>query len=118
MAWPALPVSPITDLRVVGSDLVVATQGRSLWILDDLSPLRQMSTELGAPHLFRPRPAISWIDGAGHRDRRGPVGSNPPFGAIIHFLLPADFDAEADDAVEREHGGQTWVRLSGRRTGG
>src|SRR5205085_12450567 len=55
-----LPVVPIHDLVVKGSDLVVATHGRSFWILDDISPLRQVGEELQqAPtFLFKPRPTV------------------------------------------------------------
>ena len=38
-----LPISPIADMRVNRNDLVVATQGRSIWILDDLTPLHQLA---------------------------------------------------------------------------
>jgi photosystem II stability/assembly factor-like uncharacterized protein len=53
-----LPVVPIYDLVVKGTDLVVATHGRSFWILDDLTPLRQMEDGVTgeASHLFAPRP--------------------------------------------------------------
>jgi hypothetical protein len=55
-----LPAVPVTDLKVVGSDLVISTQGRSFWILDDVSALRQLNDDnLGATaHLFTPRSAI------------------------------------------------------------
>ncbi len=96
-----LPVTPITDLAVKRGDLVVATQGRSFWILDDLSPLRQLDdgVRLGEPHLFEPRPAVRWLDGSGDGGGpgRGAVGDNPPYGAIIHYLLPDDFDDENDE---------------------
>ncbi|UZR93622.1 VPS10 domain-containing protein [Chondrinema litorale] len=54
-----LPVTPITDMLIHNNDLVVATQGRSFWILDDLSPLREITDEVLAKelHLFKPRPA-------------------------------------------------------------
>ncbi|HKV43307.1 MAG TPA: glycosyl hydrolase, partial [bacterium] len=54
-----LPVVPIHDLVVKDDDLVVATHGRSFWILDDLSPLRQITEEIARAgvHLFRPRAA-------------------------------------------------------------
>ncbi len=53
-----LPVAPMYDLQVKGNNLVVATHGRSFWILDDLSPLRQFSVDLldNAIHLFKPHP--------------------------------------------------------------
>jgi photosystem II stability/assembly factor-like uncharacterized protein len=98
-----LPVTPITDLAVKRGELVVATQGRSYWILDDFSPLRQLTPEVeGAElHLFDPRSAVRWIDGAGNF-ARGAVGENPPYGAVIHYLLPAGLDEEDADEVTLE----------------
>jgi photosystem II stability/assembly factor-like uncharacterized protein len=57
-----LPVAPIHDLLVKDSDLIAATHGRSFWILDDLSPLYQMSdaTEQEAAHLFKPRDTVAF----------------------------------------------------------
>lgn len=96
-----LPVTPVTDLQVKRGDLVVATQGRGFWILDDLSPLRQFDADLDAPHLFEPRPAVRWVSGEGGGGRGEPgAGSNPPYGATIHFLLPEDFDPDAENANE------------------
>jgi photosystem II stability/assembly factor-like uncharacterized protein len=85
-----LPVTPVTDLMVQErkNDLVASTAGRSFWILDDLSPLQQAEGFLGSTkaHLFAPRPA--------YRVERGfsfgtpvAVGSNPPPGAIIDFVV-------------------------------
>jgi photosystem II stability/assembly factor-like uncharacterized protein len=53
-----LPVTPIHDLVIKGDEMVVATHGRSFWILDDLTPLRQLTADLGGvgQHLFKPRP--------------------------------------------------------------
>ncbi len=98
-----LPVTPVTDLAVKRGDLVVSTQGRSFWILDDLSPLRQLASQpgIGEPHLFDPRSAVEWVDGSGGRPARGAVGRNPPFGAIIHYALPEGFaKGEAKKAPE------------------
>jgi photosystem II stability/assembly factor-like uncharacterized protein len=55
-----LPVVPIHDLVIKDDDLVVATHGRSFWILDDVTPLRQLheSVPSGAVHLYQPRPTI------------------------------------------------------------
>jgi photosystem II stability/assembly factor-like uncharacterized protein len=58
-----LPVVPIHDLVVKGSDLVVATHGRSFWILDDITPLRQINNEIlnASAYLFKPRPTIRFM---------------------------------------------------------
>jgi hypothetical protein len=55
-----LPVAPVYDIAVKDSDLVAATHGRSFWVLDDLTPLRQLNAEatVEAPHLFPPRPTV------------------------------------------------------------
>ena len=98
-----LPVTPITDLAVKRGDLVVATQGRSFWILDDLSVLHQMSEEISNAelYLFKPRQVVRWIDRSGGGGR-GAVGKNPPYGAIIHYKLPSGLDAEDADEVKLE----------------
>ena len=55
-----LPVTPVYDLAIKGSDLVAATHGRSFWVLDDLTPLRELSAEAtgGGVHLFPPRSTV------------------------------------------------------------
>jgi photosystem II stability/assembly factor-like uncharacterized protein len=100
-----LPVTPITDLAVKRGDLVVATQGRSFWILDDLSVLHQLNAEAENAdiHLFDPRPAVRWIDQSGISwSFDGVVGQNPPFGAVIHYKLPSGLDAKDADEVVLE----------------
>ncbi|MCP3962254.1 MAG: glycosyl hydrolase [bacterium] len=96
-----LPIVPITDLAVKERDLVAATQGRGYWILDDLTPLHQMSAELASSpaHLFTPRPAYR----LGGRSRDEPVheGKNPPSGVVIHFLL-AEKPEEGEEGEEGE----------------
>ncbi|HUS09109.1 MAG TPA: hypothetical protein VMZ30_01495 [Pyrinomonadaceae bacterium] len=87
-----LPVTSIRDLVVKGNDLVVATHGRSFWILDDLSPLRQLNAEtaVAAVQLFRPATAIRVRKNLA-RDTpfqpEMPAGKNPPPGAIIDYAL-------------------------------
>src|SRR5262249_32663785 len=85
-----LPAAPIHDLIVKNDDLVVATHGRSFWILDDISPLRQMAEQQDAPEvrLFSARATYrARIPGA---TARGPVGKNPPEGAIIYYYLKSE----------------------------
>jgi hypothetical protein len=90
-----LPVTPVTDLAVRHGDLVVATQGRSFWILDDLGPLHELQS--GAPgtaaHLFQPRSTYRLGGGGG----RGSVGKNPPSGAVIRYWLTEEGTAEDDE---------------------
>jgi photosystem II stability/assembly factor-like uncharacterized protein len=86
-----LPVTSVRDLVVHDDDLVVATHGRSFWILDDLTPLRQIDARsASADQLFVPQPALRW------RWNRStdtplppeePAGQNPPDGAIIDYYL-------------------------------
>src|SRR5882724_2745800 len=85
-----LPVSPIHDLVVKDDDLVVATHGRSFWVLDDLTPLRQVDASATVPgmHLYRPRSAYR-LHFPIEVNRRRPVGDNPPNGAIIDYFLKA-----------------------------
>lgn len=79
-----LPRVSVRDLRVHGNDLIAATHGRAFWIIDDLSPLRQMAdsvTNKGV-HLFQPATAIRWRGG---RSRSPFVGENPLGGAYIDY---------------------------------
>ena len=98
-----LPVVPITDLAVKNRDLVVATQGRAFWILDDLSPLEQWNDGLAASpvHLFHPRPALRLEHaGFGEGGPRGAVGENPPGGATIDWWLGAKPAAKEKVGIE------------------
>jgi len=82
----ALPVTPVTDLEVHRNDLVVATQGRSFWILDELAPVRQLTDGVAASdrHLYRP-PAAFRLDRGGHYGERAP--ESPPQGAVLDYWL-------------------------------
>jgi photosystem II stability/assembly factor-like uncharacterized protein len=91
-----LPIVPITDLAVHGSDLVAATQGRSFWILDDLSTLRQLNAQVptATAHLFQPRETIRMrTGGGGGGGGASASGQNPPAGVVVWYYLkdkPAD----------------------------
>jgi photosystem II stability/assembly factor-like uncharacterized protein len=85
-----LPRSPVHDLAVSGSDLAIATHGRSFWILDDVTPLRQVAAAGAATsaYLYAPETAyrLYYPDSV---DARPPSGQNPPAGALIDYYLPA-----------------------------
>jgi photosystem II stability/assembly factor-like uncharacterized protein len=86
-----LPHTSMRDLWIHNDDLLVGTHGRSFWVLDDITPLRQMAAAANAPvYLFKPAPA--------YRVRRDtntdtplppdePAGQNPPDGAVIDYVL-------------------------------
>jgi len=88
-----LPSTSMRDLTVHGDDLVVGTHGRSFWILDDLTPLRQLSASVveSPAYLFAPQTAIR-IQRDQYTDTplppEVPAGQNPPDGAILDYLLP------------------------------
>jgi photosystem II stability/assembly factor-like uncharacterized protein len=87
-----LPVTSVRDIDVHGSDLVIATHGRGIWIMDDITALRQMSAvRPGAVTLFKPEVAIR-LRPAGFTGtpmpKDEPMAANPPDGAIIDYVLP------------------------------
>src|SRR5712691_2068244 len=105
-----MPVVAIHDLAIEQDDLIAATYGRAFWILDDVTPLRQLDGRSGTARarLFAPRTAI--------RVRRDvnqdtplppevPAGKNPPDGAVLNYFLPAkpatDIQLEIRDADGR-----------------
>jgi photosystem II stability/assembly factor-like uncharacterized protein len=83
-----LPTSPIHDLVVKDDDLVVATHGRSFWVLDDLTPIRQLNKQSLTADviLYQPQTALR-LHYPTEFDRRQPVGDNPPAGAIIDYYF-------------------------------
>ncbi len=83
-----LPTSPIRDLVVKDDDLVVATHGRSFWVLDDLTPLRQVNAQTAQADmtLYQPQAAVR-LHYPDEIDSRQPAGKNPPPGAIIDYYF-------------------------------
>ncbi len=90
-----LPHTSMRDLAVHDHDLIVATHGRSFWILDDLSPLRQFSPKLASSEatLLLPQPALRVRRSTGTDtpiQPDEPAGQNPPDGAVIDYYLGKD----------------------------
>jgi len=109
-----LPATPVTDLKIHKKDLVLATQGRGFWILDDITPLHQLSnaiagngrretgdatapaspaSRLPSPYLFKPRDAYRFRYTAGfggvESTRSNPADPQyPPPGAMIDYWVP------------------------------
>ena len=92
-SWQSLrlnmPTVAVVDLVVAGDDLVVGTLGRSAWILDDLTPVREWSAAAAAEpvHLLAPPPAVRWRVAAAPYGSRAGAGENPPRGALITYSL-------------------------------
>ena len=86
-----LPVTPVTDIKVAHQDLVVSTQGRSFWILDDLTPLHQIKPETATTTatLFAPREGIRTTRGNGGIGGGGAGPQYPAIGAAIDYYLAA-----------------------------
>ncbi len=87
-----LPTTLFTDLLVHHGDLIASTQGRAMWILDDLSPLRQLSKEITEKDVELFTPGIAWrMRGNTNSDTpwppSTPLGQNPPDGALIDYWL-------------------------------
>jgi hypothetical protein len=81
-----LPRAAVRDLHIHGGDLIVATHGRAFWVLDDISPLRQMTDAIRAEavHLFTPDTAVRF--GGGSR-RSEDAGENPPCCLTVSYWL-------------------------------
>ena len=84
-----LPTTPVYDLVVKNNDLVLATHGRSFWILDDISPLRQFADEITNSnfHLYKPTVVYRSHNGLQTPEPATFAGQNPPFGAILYYYL-------------------------------
>jgi photosystem II stability/assembly factor-like uncharacterized protein len=87
-----LPPAWVNDLLVHDNDLIAATQGRAIWVLDDVSRLRQLQPG-AAPdttRLFTPATAVRWRSNQ-NKDTppppETPLGSNPPEGAVIDYVI-------------------------------
>ena len=89
-----LPVASIRDIALHGTDLIVATHGRSFWILDDVEPLREWAEHIQIQNAYLYHPAhVTRIRNSENHDSplpmETPVGENPPAGAIIDYNLKA-----------------------------
>lgn len=89
-----MPTVPVRDVKVHDADLVIATHGRAFWILDDITPLRQVSEEVASSPAYLFKPETAWRVRPGS-DEGTPLpaevaaGENPPDGAILDYYLKA-----------------------------
>jgi len=89
-----LPVTSVRDLTIHGDDLVIATHGRAFWVLDNITPLRQIAAGVKAdqPYLYKPAKTVR-VDNdvflGSPFPPEEPMSKNPPDGAVIDYYLPA-----------------------------
>jgi hypothetical protein len=87
-----LPNTSYRDIQIKNNDLVVGTYGRSFWILDDISPLRQMTPEIASEKVHFFKPGDAWrvrrdVNGDTPFPPEVPHGENPPPGALLYYWL-------------------------------
>lgn len=89
-----LPFTSVRDIALHGDDIVAGTYGRSMWILDDVTPLRQIQPRMAdaGAYLFAPAPAVHTPPGTGGTPLPPdtPAAANPPAGATIDYYLRAN----------------------------
>jgi len=87
-----LPITPVTDIKVYRQDLVVSTMGRSFWIMDNVTPLHQLTPQIrqAAHTLFAPRPAYRLRASGFGRSRAETDPEYAPAGAAIDYYLADD----------------------------
>ncbi len=120
-----LPVTPITDLIIRHNNLVVATAGRSFWILDDLEMLRQYQPGTQQTTLYKPKDALlgSWgsplSSSSNTSDGTNPfVGVNPAHGLVVYYQIP-EIPADSLITLEiKDSQGQLVRRLSSKKNQG
>ncbi|MEE4301179.1 MAG: hypothetical protein V2J24_17185 [Pseudomonadales bacterium] len=93
-----LPIVPVTDLIVRHDDLVLSTQGRAFWVLDDLAPLRQFRAEQrdSAAHLYAPTDAYRLTPTKGRTGGGESAAPSAPDGALLYYALGAALDLDED----------------------
>jgi photosystem II stability/assembly factor-like uncharacterized protein len=122
VSWQSLrlnmPVVSVRDISVRNGDLAIATHGRAFWILDDVSPLRELALDQvqegsQRARLFSPRDAVRTRPGndeAEDSPPETPFGENPPNGAFIDYVVPPDVRGPVTLSISDAHGKivRTW----------
>ncbi len=103
-----LPVTSIRDMVVHGDDLVVATHGRSFWILDDITPLRQAAAHAASTSAFLYKPQLTVrVDNDAFPGTplppEEPTAENPPAGAILDYYLPSEATSLDLNIYDKDH---------------
>ncbi|NOS57047.1 MAG: glycosyl hydrolase [Cyclobacteriaceae bacterium] len=102
-----LPIVPINDLTIKNDNLIAATQGRSFWLIDDLTPLHQLNETVSKAdvHLYKPMPSYRMNGGqAGRRGQPKTEGVNHPNGVMIHYFIKDTTKAVASLEILENNG--------------
>ncbi len=102
-----LPIVPINDLTIKNDNLIAATQGRSFWLIDDLTPLHQLNETVSKAdaHLYKPMPSYRMNGGqAGRRGQPKTEGVNHPNGVMIHYFIKDTTKAVASLEILESNG--------------
>ncbi len=91
-----LPVVPITDLAIKNDNLIAATQGRSFWMIDDLTPLHQLTSDVVKQDVILFKPQDSYRMGGGRGATSKTMGTNHPGGVAINYFIK---EKDAKDVV-------------------
>jgi photosystem II stability/assembly factor-like uncharacterized protein len=107
-----LPIVPITDLTIKDNNLIVATQGRSLWIIDDLTVLHQLDSNASTSkaHLFKPKDSYRTKGNGGRSSLM--AGTNHPAGVITHFYIPKSAIKDTVHLIYTSSNGDTLAHFS------
>ena len=110
-----MPIVPITDLTIKNDNLIAATQGRGFYLIDDLTPLHQLSTEVASSSvwLFKPMPSYRFGPTVGFGRTSLTAGTNHPGGVIVHFYV-ADTTKAQVSLEFMESGGKLIKKYSTR----
>jgi len=90
-----LPIVPITDLTIKNDNLIAATQGRSFWLIDDLTPLHQLDESIASSevHLYQPMPSYRIETQTSFEPKPKNAGNNHPGGVLIHYFIKDQLDS-------------------------
>jgi photosystem II stability/assembly factor-like uncharacterized protein len=120
-----LPHAPVHWLVVQEhfNDLVVGTYGRGFYILDDITPLQQLTSEvfLSDVHLFKLRPAYRFISVSSYATRSNAnsnvIGENPEYGASINYYLKSVPEGDVEISIYNENGDKIRTLKGTKKTG-
>jgi len=101
-----MPTVAIADLAVAGDDLIVGSLGRAAYVLDDLTPLREMSSieASNTAHLFKPLNAIRWTYGSGQEGGDSGSTSNPERGVTFTYHLAVELEEDISLEILNQEG--------------